>query len=63
MKSKLINKIVDITDKNSIYYNEWGVIKKYDGDVYYIAIANGVNSIPVFDRSQFKVSYKRIENK
>lgn len=39
MQSKLIGKIVDITDKESIYYNEWGIIIKYDGEHYHIAIA------------------------
>lgn len=29
MKSKLIGKKVYITDKQSQYYNEWGIIKAY----------------------------------
>ena len=53
-KSKLIGKFAYITDKESIYYQEWGEIKDYDGDVYYIAIAQGKNQM-IFDRNQFKV--------
>jgi hypothetical protein len=48
-------KAVLITDKDSPYFNEWGRIIKYDRDYYYIEIANGKeNSIPIFDRDQFK---------
>lgn len=55
MKSKLIGKVAFITDRDSIYYGEWGTIVDFDGDVYYIAIANGMDSIPIFDRDQFRV--------
>jgi hypothetical protein len=55
MKSRLINRKAYIIDKESIYYGEWGIIKDYDGECYYIAIANGIDSIPVFNRDQFKV--------
>jgi len=53
--SKLIGKKVYITDKDSIYYDEWGIIKYYDGEYYHIAIANGVDSLPIFKRNEFKV--------
>ncbi len=55
MKSKLIGKVAFITDRDSIYYGEWGTIVDFDGDVYYIAIANGMDSVPIFDRDQFRV--------
>jgi len=55
INSKLIGKKVDITDKDSIYFGDWGIIKSFDGDVYYIAIFNGTDSIPVFERNQFKI--------
>lgn len=55
MKSKLIGKIAFITDPESIYYGEWGTIADYDGEVYYIHIANGKSSAPIFDRNQFRV--------
>lgn len=61
-KSKLINKKAYITNKDSIYYNEWGIVKDYDGEYYYIAIANGTDSIPVFQRDEFYINYK-INNK
>lgn len=58
MHSKLIGKRVYITDHESIYCGEWGIVDDFDGDVYYIRIANGSidrYSVPVFDRDQFKV--------
>ena len=58
-KTKLIGKYVFINDKESIYFQEWGRIVDFDGDVYYIAIADGADSIPIFDRSQFKVPHRQ----
>lgn len=58
MKTKLLGRKVYITDKESIYCGEWGIVDDYDGDVYYIRIADGSSahySVPVFERSQFKV--------
>lgn len=58
MKSKLIGKRAIITDPESIYFGEWGIIADYDGDVYYVKIANGNDAQPIFDRDQFKVPRK-----
>lgn len=58
MKSKLIGKRAIITDPESIYFDEWGIIADYDGEVYYIKIANGNDTMPIFDRDQFKVPRK-----
>jgi len=55
MKSKLIGKKAYITDAESIYFEEWGTIVDFDGDVYYIAIADGMSSLPIFNRYQFKI--------
>lgn len=55
MKSKLIGRRVYITDPESIYYGEWGIVDYYDGDVYHIRIADGKDSAPIFDRDQFRV--------
>lgn len=55
MKSKLVGKIAFITDPQSIFFNEWGRIVDFDGEVYYIAIANEKDSSRVFDREQFRV--------
>ena len=60
MKSKLIGKRVYITDKESIYYQEWGEIIDCIDGLYYIAIAQGRDSVPVFDRDQFKVPQKQM---
>lgn len=54
-KSKLIGKIAYITDPDSIYYGEWGRIVGFDGEVYYLAIADGKGAEPIFDRDQFKI--------
>lgn len=54
-KSKLIGRKAYITDPESIYYGEWGIIDYYDGEVYGIRIADGKDSLPIFDRDQFKV--------
>ena len=59
--SKLIGKRCYVTDKNSIYYNEWGIIKLYDGEFYHVAIANGTDSMPIFDRQQIKISRNQSE--
>ena len=58
MQSKLIGKRAIITDPESIYHGEWGIIADYDGEVYYIKIANGNDTQPIFDREQFRVPRK-----
>lgn len=60
-QSKLIGRKVYITDPESIYFGEWGIIDYYDGDVYGIRIANGKDSLPIFNRDQFKVPRMRKE--
>lgn len=52
---KLIGKKVIIIDKESFYYNEWGIVKDFDGKYYYVAIANGNDNIPIFTRNQIKL--------
>lgn len=51
----LYGKKVVITDKESIYHGEWGTVVLDDCGEYHIAIAGGTDSIPVFDRDQFRV--------
>jgi hypothetical protein len=53
-KSRLIGQIAHITDRDSIYYKEWGTISDYDGEYYYIRIADG-NTSTVFKRNEFKI--------
>lgn len=59
MKSKLIGKIATIKDPDSIYYGEWGTVVDYDGEVYHVAIANGSDSLPIFDRDQLYIPRER----
>jgi hypothetical protein len=56
--SKLIGKKVFITDPDSIYFGEWGIIADFDGEVYYVNIAGGKDSQPIFNRDQFRVPRK-----
>ena len=52
----LVGKFVDIIDEDSDYYGMWGKIIAQDEDgLYHIAICCGTNSIPVFERNQFRV--------
>ena len=52
---KLIGKKAFVINRDSIYYGEWGVIKDFDGEVYYLAIANGTGAMPIFDRDELRV--------
>lgn len=61
--TKLIGKFAYIIDKDSIYYNEWGIIKAFDGDYYYVAIADGDDTLMIFDRDQLQVPRNQEEHK
>lgn len=50
-----VGKAVYIKSPNSIYDGEWGVVKYFDGEYYYVAIANGEDAFPIFDRDELKV--------
>lgn len=51
-----VGKAVFIKSPDSIYNGEWGVVKYFDGDYYYVAIANGDDALPIFDRGELEVS-------
>lgn len=51
---KLIGKEVEITNRDSWYYGERGIIKYFDGEYYYIAITGDENNQCVFSRDEFK---------
>ena len=53
--SNLIGKKVTITAKDSLYYDDWGIIKYFDGEYYYVAIANSSDEQVVFERDEFVV--------
>ena len=55
----LIGKQVTITSRDSWAYGEWGIIKDFDGDCYYVAIADDPNSTLIFDRNEFKVKKQK----
>lgn len=52
-ENKLIGKIVSIT--GGYYSGEWGRVIAFDGEYYYIAIADDRTAMPIFDRSEFRV--------
>lgn len=54
MKSRLVGKRAFITNKDHWAYNEWGIIKGFDGEYYHIAIANGAEEL-IFSRDEFRV--------
>lgn len=58
--SKLIGKKCYIVNQDSIYYGEWGIIQHYDGECYHIAIADGKDSLPIFERDEIRIP--RTEN-
>lgn len=51
----LIGRRVTITNPESTYHGEWGTILDFDGEYYYIAIADGDGSVPIFTRDEFRV--------
>jgi len=53
--TKLIGKKVIITTKGSMEYDQWGIVKFFDGDSYHIAIANSSSITQIFDRDEFRV--------
>lgn len=61
MENKNIGRKCFVKDKDSQYYDEWGIIKHYDGEFYHVAIANGTDSMPVFNRSQIRISKTEVK--
>lgn len=52
-ENSLIGKLVNIT--KGFYSGEWGRVIAFDGEYYYIAVAEDRNCMPVFARNEFKV--------
>lgn len=52
---KHIGKKCYITDKDSIYYGEWGIIRHYDGQYFHVAIANDSETLVIFTRSEIRI--------
>lgn len=59
MGTKLEGRKAYITNRDCIYYGEWGIIEAYIDGLYYIRIANGGDSVPVFARNEFLVKRER----
>lgn len=55
----LIGTLVHILDKESIWFNDWGFIRNWDGDGFHIS-GETINEelYPVFDRTQFRIPRK-----
>ena len=50
----LIGKFVTITNRQSWAYDQWGIVKYFDGTYYHIALYNGTETL-VFERNEFRV--------
>lgn len=60
---KMIGKFVYIIDKKSMYHNEWGIVKSFDGEYYHVAHADGNKVLLIFDRDQLQVPRNQEELK
>lgn len=49
-----IGKRCYITDKESVYHGEWGIIKDFDGEYFHVAIAGGKNLV-IFKRNEIRI--------
>lgn len=59
---KNIGKKCYITNKDSIYFGEWGTIKHFDGEYYHVAIADGTNCLVVFARDEIRIPRSQNRN-
>jgi hypothetical protein len=55
---KNVGKMCYVKDRNSIYFNEWGIIKDFDGDWYHVSMLNDKNLIVIFDRNEIRIPRK-----
>ena len=53
-----IGKLCCITDKESVYFGMWGIIRGYDGYSYLVELENDRGVIPLFDRKQIRIPRK-----
>jgi len=50
---QLLNRDIKILDKNSLYFDQWLTVRKFDGE-YYFATGSDISEItPMFDITQF----------
>lgn len=54
-KSKLIGKEAKITNEDSWWFEQYGIIKAFDGDCYHIAMTGDDDCVCTFKRNEFKV--------
>lgn len=54
-EDRLIGKYTRIIDKDSFHYNEWGIIKSFDGEYYHVAHTGGNDVMLIFNRDQLRV--------
>lgn len=55
----LIGREVIITTRDSWAFDQWGIVKMFDGEYYHVAIYNDPNTALVFTRDEFRVPRKR----
>lgn len=57
----LLGKKVIITNKEHTDYQNWEIIKAYDGEYFHVAMNNDDRACLVFARDEFKVKRKGYE--
>jgi hypothetical protein len=53
--TKLVEKEAKITNKDSWWFEQYGIIKGFDGEYYHIAMTGNDDCVCTFERSEFKV--------
>lgn len=59
MSSTLIGKKVDLKDWDGRLCCDWGIVKDYDGEYYWIAFAGDDNDVKPYVRNEFVVRRSR----
>lgn len=54
--SSLIGRKVDIVDKDSVHYGDWGRVLDFDGDNYHVAMMEDKDFVCVFSRRDLKIT-------
>lgn len=55
----MIGRMVYIKDKESIYFNYWGIVIAYDGECYHVAMMNDETNVAAFERKQLHIPRKQ----
>ncbi len=56
----MIGRRVYIKNRDSIYFNDWGIVVDYDGKYYHVAIFNDKNCTVIFERNELHIPRKEV---